>query len=110
MDKIIEKLNQALTESERDKLVGYIAYHYEMMRFNGTVGMVKAIYGGEEKGKFDDSFFIDPSEKSYIRGKTKRFFNCGGLFAGRLDSLRIKNLGGVLYRYLFIQMKIGGAS
>ena len=97
MDKIIEKLNQALTESERDKLIGHLAFHYEMMRMNGTVGIVKDIYGNKERSRFDDD---------YIVGKTKRFFDCGAPFAGGLDFSKRTNLGGVLYNYLLKQMNI----
>ena len=107
MDKIIEKLNKALTESERDKLIGHLAYHYEMMRMNGTVGIVKDIYGNTERSRFDDDFAIDPCEKDdYIVGKTKRFFDCGAPFAGGLDLRNRKSLGGVLYNYLLKEMGI----
>jgi hypothetical protein len=107
MDKIIEKLNKALTESERDKLIGHLAYHYEMMRMNGTVGIVKDIYGNTERSRFDDDFAIDPCEKDdYIVGKTKKFFDCGSSFAGGLDFSKRTNLGGVLYNYLLKQMDI----
>ena len=97
MDKIIEKLNKALTESERDKLIGPLAFHYEMMRMNGTVGIVKDIYGNKERSRFDDD---------YIVRKTKRFFNCGASFAGGLDLRNRKSLGGVLYNYLLKEMGI----
>tara|TARA_Y100000034_G_scaffold84785_1_gene101691 strand:+ start:247 stop:579 length:333 start_codon:yes stop_codon:yes gene_type:complete len=110
MDKIIEKLNKALTESERDNLIGHLAYHYEKMRFNGTVGMVKDVYGIERSGDMDNAFFIEPSEKNYVKEKTRNFFNCGAAFVADLDTLRRKNFGGVLYNYLLKEMKIGGAS
>ena len=111
MDKIIEKLNKALTKSERDQLVGHIAYHYEVMRFNGTVGMVKDVYGIERSGDIDDAFFIDPSEKDpYVKEKTRKFFDCGAAFVADLDTFRRKRLGGVLYNYLLKEMRIGDAS
>tara|TARA_R100000306_G_C4352551_1_gene130900 strand:+ start:52 stop:432 length:381 start_codon:yes stop_codon:yes gene_type:complete len=107
MDKIIEKLNKALTESERDKLIGHLAFHYEMMRMNGTVGIVKDIYGNTERSRFDDAFFIDPSEKDpYVKEKTRKFFDCGAPFASGLDFSKRTNLGGVLYNYLLKEMNI----
>jgi len=108
MDKIIEKLNKALTESERDKLIGHLAYHYEMMRFNGTVGMVKEIYGvkagpyDNDQSIFEDSDRHDP----HIQEKAPLFWKSGSCFAGGLDFRNRTNLGGVLYNYLLKEMNI----
>jgi len=108
MDKIIEKLNKALTESERDKLIGHLAYHYEMMRFNGTVGIVKEIYE-KEAGPYDNDLAIfenDNRHDPHTIEKAPLFWNCGSCFAGGLDYRRRTSLGGVLYNYLLKEMGI----
>ena len=111
MDKIIEKLNQALTESERDKLIGHLAHYYEVMRRNATIETVKEIYGNAEKSRFgNDLHMAPPVKKKYLEGKAVRFWNCGDSFAPLLDFRNRKRLGGVLYNYLLKEMRIGGAS
>ena len=123
MDKIIEKLNQALTPEEIDTLLGEACKRYEWLRFthnSASIERVAEIY--------DENI---ETAQNYLRGKFKRFVlnqtnekqvdcpNCEEVitvnvmddssFACELDSRNLPRLGRVLYNTYFAKHE-GGAS
>jgi len=106
MDKIIEKLNQALTPEEIDTLFGEACRRYEWLRFtvNGaSIERVADIY--------DKDIDPNPKKRNYLNGKFKRFVLPSDLysFACELDSRNLPRLGRVLYNTYFAKYE-GGAS
>ena len=123
MDKIIEKLNKALTPEEIDTLLGEACKRYEWLRFthnSASIERVAEIYDEDIK-----------TTQNYLHGKFKRFVlnqtdekqidcpNCeevitikvmdNSSFACELDSRNLPRLGRVLYNTYFAKYE-GGAS
>ena len=78
---IIKKVN--LTEDELSDLFGKVVQSYEIKRLNGTMKIVKSIYGDG---------FAEP----YYEEKERKFYKCGFPFSTQLDDWRLRNLGKVL--------------
>ena len=114
MDKIIEKLNQALTPEEIDTLLGEACKRYEWLRFthnSASIERVAEIY--------DEAIDPNPKKRNYLNGKFKRFVlnrtdeegkvMDDSSFACELDSRNLPRLGRVLYNTYFAKYE-GGAS
>jgi hypothetical protein len=102
MDKIIEKLNQALTPEEIDTLFGEACRRYEWLRF---------IDNGASINRVADIYDTNPNKsvnKGYLKSKFERFI-CIKSFACELDSRNLPRLGRVLYNTYFAKYE-GGES
>ena len=111
MDKIIEKLNKALTPEEIDTLLGEACKRYEWLRFthnSASIERVAEIYDEDIK-----------TTQNYLHGKFKRFVlnrtdeegkvMDNSSFACELDSRNLPRLGRVLYNTYFAKYE-GGES
>ena len=128
MDKIIEKLNKALTPEEIDTLLGEACKRYEWLRFTQNGANIERI-----ADIYDKDIHYQPTRNTqrYLNGKFKRFVlnqtdekqvdcpNCEEVitikvmddssFACELDSRNLPRLGRVLYNTYFAKYE-GGAS
>jgi len=108
MDKIIEKLNKALTPEEIDTLLGEACKRYEWLRFTQNGANIERI-----ADIYDKDIHYQPTRNTqrYLNGKFKRFVLPSDLysFACELDSRNLPRLGRVLYNTYFAKYE-GGAS
>ena len=108
MDKIIEKLNQALTPEEIDTLFGEACRRYEWLRmeWNGAdIDRVCQIYGNEPVGKATGR---NTARDPYLQEKYAKFIDITS-FACGLDGGNLPRLGRVLYNTYFAKYE-GGES
>ena len=83
MLELFTKVNSVLTEDETNDFLSGVVRKYELIRMNGTMEIVKKIYGSE---------FVQP----YYEEKERKFYDCGYPFSTQLDDWRLRNLGKVL--------------